>query len=88
MFGEGHVCLEPRNVLPIRGRFAQHPGVTLSQAKDGEVCEEAWQQSGLVVYRVLFWCNEPCGHMSKCRQPPGCIMPSRSKACWEKHLGP
>lgn len=36
--------------------------VTLTQAKDGDVCEEPWQRSGLVEL-VLFWCNEPYGHM-------------------------
>lgn len=46
--------LEPWSVLPIRWRCAQHPGVTLTQAKDGEVCEEPWQRSGLVEFGVVL----------------------------------
>lgn len=60
------VCLQLWSILLIRWHCAQHPGVTLTQAKDGEVCEEAWQWSGLVEL-ALFWCNEPCGHMTAVR---------------------
>lgn len=62
---QGCVCLE-----------LWHPVVTPAQAKDGEECEEAWQRSGPVGWRLFFWCNEPCGsHWPDADGPAGCIMP-------------
>lgn len=51
----------------------------------GWVSKEARHQSGL--WRVLFTCNEPCGHMGQ-TQMDGWLCHVLSKTCWETHLSP